>query len=234
MSWGALVKIGTAIMGKSYAVIKGSGKVIANMTAKSPQMVNGAGQIVHTLSRPVIYATKNPKTAIVAPGVAYAGWKALVDKQPVLDSAKEYGKGVLDVAIGKEDSDEITDSVGRARDTLNDIKETATEGKSLISSLSDSLGGINSFIKNITSGEGLNMFGNFFGNIGKGNVSGMSIIGLLAAGLLTFGRFGWMGKIAGALLGMMMIGNNSNVSQSQSSQMQMAQNTESASRGMHR
>lgn len=59
------------------------------------------------------------------------------------------------------------------------------------------------------------MFGNFFSNIGKGNVSGLSIVGLLAAGLMIFGRFGWLGKIGGALLAMMLIGNNSRVAQVQ-------------------
>ena len=56
------------------------------------------------------------------------------------------------------------------------------------------------------------MFGNFFSNIGKGNVSGLSLVGLVVSALLVFGRFGWLGKIAGAVLGMMMIGNNANLS----------------------
>ena len=33
-------------------------------------------------------------------------------------------------------------------------------------------------------------------------------MGLVAAAFMVFGRFGWMSKIAGALLGMMIIGNN--------------------------
>ena len=57
------------------------------------------------------------------------------------------------------------------------------------------------------------MIGNFFSNIGKGNVSGLSLIGLVVAALLVFGRFGWMGKIAGAVLAMMMIGNNVNMNE---------------------
>ena len=35
--------------------------------------------------------------------------------------------------------------------------------------------------------------------------------GLIAAALLVFGRFGWLGKIAGAFLAMMLIGNNAGV-----------------------
>ena len=56
------------------------------------------------------------------------------------------------------------------------------------------------------------MFGNFFRNLGQGNVSGLSIAGLVAAAFLIFGRFGWLGKIAGAFLGMMLIGNNAGIS----------------------
>lgn len=42
-------------------------------------------------------------------------------------------------------------------------------------------------------------------------MSGLSIAGLVAAAFLIFGRFGWLGKIAGAFLGMMLIGNNAGV-----------------------
>ena len=65
----------------------------------------------------------------------------------------------------------------------------------------------------MTNGNGGNMFGNFFSNLFSGNVSGMSMLGLIASAFLIFGRFGWMGKIAGALLGMMMIGNNATLQQ---------------------
>lgn len=237
MSWSALLKIGTAVMGKSKAAISMTGKVMGNVAGKAPAVTRGTAEIAKTVAKPVVYATKHPVTAVAAPGVAYAGWKALVDRQPVIESAKEYGKGVMEVAIGKEDSDAITDSLGKAKDTVTDVRDTITEGKGLLSSLNESLGGIKDFISNITGGEGLNMFGNFFGNIAKGNVSGMSFIGLIAAGLLTFGRFGWLGKIAGALLGMMMIGNNSKVvpsilqGEGQVAQLQQGQ---AQGRGMHR
>lgn len=57
----------------------------------------------------------------------------------------------------------------------------------------------------------MEMLGGFFRNLGRGNVSGLSIAGLIAAALLVFGRFGWLGKIAGAFLAMMLIGNNAGV-----------------------
>lgn len=76
-----------------------------------------------------------------------------------------------------------------------------------------SWGGVGTFLRNMTGGNGMDMLGNFFGNLGKGNVSGLGIFGLLASAMLVFGRFGWLGKIARALLGMMLIGNNSKVAQ---------------------
>ena len=69
--------------------------------------------------------------------------------------------------------------------------------------------GMTKFIRGMANGEGVNMFSNFFSRLGNGNVSGLSIAGLVASALLIFGRFGWLGKIAGTMLAMMMIGNNS-------------------------
>ena len=46
---------------------------------------------------------------------------------------------------------------------------------------------------------------------GVRELTGKSIAGLVAAAFLIFGRFGWLGKIAGAFLGMMLIGNNAGV-----------------------
>lgn len=223
-------------MGKAKGGVSFAGKVMAKSASKAPAVTKGTSEVLQTIVKPAIYVAKNPKTAVIAPGIAYAGWKGLVDRQPVIESAKEYGKTVLDVALGDEDSDAITDSLSKAKNTVNDVKDTITEGKGLLSSLNDSLGGIKTFISNITGGEGLNMFGNFFGNIGKGNVSGMSFIGLIAAGLLTFGRFGWLGKIAGALLGMMMIGNNSLSTSNTQRETVAAQMLpeQSQSRGKHR
>lgn len=237
MSWGTLLKIGTAIGSKGGSLLKGTGSLAAKLAGKSPSIAKGAEEVVKTVAKPAVYAVKNPKTAILAPGVAYAGWKAVVDDKPVVDSAKDYGKAVLDVALGEDRTERLSNDVDSVKETATDFKDTVTEGKGLLHSLNESLGGIKSFISNITGGEGLNMFGNFFGNIAKGKVSGMSFIGMIAAGLLTFGRFGWLGKIAGAMLGMTMIGNNSHITPSLSqSEGEIAQQTQDQSnnRGRHR
>lgn len=71
--------------------------------------------------------------------------------------------------------------------------------------------GVSNFLHSASNGGITDMLGGFFRNLGNGNVSGLSIAGLIAAAFLIFGRFGWLGKIAGAFLGMLLIGNNANV-----------------------
>ena len=80
------------------------------------------------------------------------------------------------------------------------------------------MSGIGNFVQNMSSGNFLDGIGNFFSNIGNGRVSGMSLLGLVASAFMLFGRFGWFGKIAGALLGMMILGNNMGASQTQTRQ----------------
>ena len=64
-------------------------------------------------------------------------------------------------------------------------------------------------IDNLFGGNGGNMFGNFLNNLTSGNISGWGIGALIAASYMIFGRTGLLGKIGGALMAMMMIGNNS-------------------------
>ena len=61
----------------------------------------------------------------------------------------------------------------------------------------------------VSSGNGGEMLGGFLQNLSHGNVSGMGMMGLVLSAFLIFGRFGWMAKLAGAMLAMMTIGNNS-------------------------
>jgi hypothetical protein len=81
------------------------------------------------------------------------------------------------------------------------------------SNISSTLNGASTFLGNVSNGNGGNMLGNFFSNLANGKVSGMSIAGLIAGAFLVFGRFGWLGKIAGAFLMMMTIGNHANLLQ---------------------
>ena len=126
---------------------------------------------------------------------------------------KSVTRIVSDAVIGEEATDTIAE-------TASDVKELKNKAGEAVDSVNNAMGDINSkwsgmsnFFRGIFSGNGMDMFGNFFGNLGKGKVSGLSLVGLVAAAYLVFGRFGWLGKIAGTMLGMMMIGNNANISQ---------------------
>ena len=152
------------------------------------------------------------KTAVVGGGMGYLAWENIVNDKPVL-------RTIGDTLIGEETVDKVDEALSQTADRVERMTEKAGETiESMNATMSDvnsKWNGMQHFLKNIFNGNGTNMFGNFFSNLGKGNVSGMSLIGLVASSLLVFGRFGWLGKIAGAVLGMMLIGNNAHVSQSQ-------------------
>lgn len=149
---------------------------------------------------------KATKTAVVGGGMGYLAWENIVNDKPIVRTA-------TDVLVGEERGDKGLKVAGEASDKMENRVEKVGENMESISSsvsgVSGAWSGVGSFLKNMLGGNGLNMFGNFFGNIGKGNISDLSMLGLVASSLLIFGRFGWLGKIAGALMGMMLIGSNS-------------------------
>ena len=106
---------------------------------------------------------------------------------------------------------QIKNAIGFIEGFKDTVQETIDAITGAMSDVNSKWSGMTNFFRGIFGGNGVDMFGNFFGNLAKGNVSGLSIAGLVAAAFLTFGRFGWLGKIAGAMLGMMLIGNNSNM-----------------------
>lgn len=155
------------------------------------------------------------KTATVGAGVGYVGWEALINDKPVMQTVgetvlgEETNAAVKDTVHGTVGA--VGDTIGAARDAIGGV----TDAVNNVNNTASSWGGIGQFFSNLNSGNGANMFGNLFSNIFNGKVSMMSMLGLVASALLIFGRFGWLGKIAGALLGMLLIGNNSRVVQQQ-------------------
>lgn len=156
--------------------------------------------------RTLVGLGKATKTAVIGGGMGYLAWENIVNDKPIVRTA-------ADVLVGEETVDKGLEVVSKASDKVDNMMEKVDENMESISSsvsgVSGAWSGIGSFLKNMFGGNGLDMLGNFFGNIGKGNVSGLSMLGLVASSLLIFGRFGWLGKIAGALMGMMLIGSNS-------------------------
>lgn len=178
--------------------------------------------IVHP-QRTLVGAGRAVKTATIGAGVGYLGWEALVNDKPVLQTAG-------DLVVGEEANQALRDTVSSTADTVGSVVSGAkdaingvTDAVNGVNNATSTWGGVGEFMSNLTGGNGMNMFGNFFSNIFSGKVGGMSLLGLVASALLIFGRFGWLGKIAGALLGMMLIGSNSRAQQQQQTQQRKEQ-----------
>ena len=172
--------------------------------------VESAGSAVIHPQRTIKGLGTAAKTAAVGGGMAYVGWEKLT-------TDKSVTRIVGDAVVGEGTMESVSNKVDTAIEGVNDLKEKVGETVSTMNEamtdVNSKWSGMSNFLRGIFSGNGGNMICNFFSNLGKGNVSGLSLAGLVVSALLVFGRFGWLGKIAGAVLGMMMIGNNANMSQ---------------------
>ena len=150
------------------------------------------------------------KTAAIGGATGYVAWEKLT-------TDKSVARIVGDAVVGSDTIDSVGEKVEGVGNAVSNFGETASNAMNGVSEAvngaNNNLNGISNFLGSMTNGNGGNMFSNFFSNLFSGNVSGMSMLGLVASAFLIFGRFGWMGKIAGALLGMMMIGNNATLQQ---------------------
>lgn len=209
-------------MGKWSTILKLGKNVVNNPATRS------AGRAIVSPAKTLQAAGTAAKTATIGAGVGYVGWQALVNDKPI-------ARTVADIVIGEKNVDAVVETTSAVTEKVGDIAKSTGEALGNVSEgvrqSGSALGGISDFMSGMGGGQGGNMFGNFFSNIFKGNVSGMSIAGLLAAGLMIFGRTGFLGKIGGILLAMMLIGNNSKIAQPQTSQPVMP---EQQSGGMRR
>ena len=157
-----------------------------------------------------------------------------------LTTDKSVARIVGDAVIGEGATDTVAQTADGVRELTGKAGEAVAAVNNAASNVDSHFSGIGNFFKNLFGGGGGDMIGHFFGNIGRGNVSGMSIVGLVAAAFMVFGRFGWLSKIAGALLGALIIGNNSKVAQAlpngggNSSHGQEMAQAEAQNRGMKR
>ena len=194
MSWATVLKAGLKFMGGGA---KATVKSVGHSVLHPQQTIKGMGTAT--------------KTAAVGAATGYVAWEKLT-------TDKSVARIVGDAVVGSDTIDSVgekMEGVGNAVSTLTETASNAMTGVSdAVGGVNNNLNGINSFLGNMTNGNGGNMFSNFFSNLFSGNVSGMSMLGLVASAFLIFGRFGWMGKIAGVLLGMLMIGNNASLKQS--------------------
>ena len=182
--------------------------------------VESAGSAVIHPQRTIKGLGTAAKTAAIGGGMAYVGWEKLT-------TDKSVTRIVGEAVVGEGTMESVSNKVDTAIEGVNDLKEkvgeTVNTMNEAMTDVNSKWSGMSNFLRGIFSGNGGNMIGNFFSNLGKGNVSGLSLAGLVVSSLLVFGRFGWLGKIAGAVLGMMMIGNNANMSQMLGGQRQAPQ-----------
>jgi hypothetical protein len=185
MSWASLLKAG----GKA---VTWAGKNAGKALLHPQQTLKGAGTAL--------------KTAAVGGGLGYVGWKKLTTDESVVGI-------VSDAIIGEKATQKVSDTVHGAVEGVRDLKESFGNMTEKVSGAAENvdgkLNGISSFLYDVSSGNGGQMLGGFLQNLTHGNVSGMGVMGLVLSAFLVFGRFGWMAKLAGAMLAMMTIGNNS-------------------------
>ena len=167
-----------------------TGKSMGKAVLHPSQTLRGAGQAV--------------KTATIGGAVGYVGWEKLTTDKSVV-------RIVSDAVIGEPATNTLAETADGVRELTGKAGEAVSSVSGAVTGIDNKLNGVSNFLRQASGGGGLALFGNFFRNLGSGNVSGLSIAGLVAAAFLIFGRFGWLGKIAGAFLGMMLIGNNAGV-----------------------
>ena len=193
MSWATVLKAGLKFMGSGA---KATAKTVGHSVLHPQQTIKGMGAAT--------------KTAAIGGATGYVAWEKLT-------TDKSVARIVGDAVVGSDTIDSVGEKVEGVGNAVSNLGETASNAMNSVSEAvggaSNNLNGISNFLGSMTNGNGGNMFSNFFSNLFSGNVSGMSMLGLVASAFLIFGRFGWMGKIAGALLGMMMIGNNATLQQ---------------------
>ena len=164
--------------------------------------MSSAGDAIIHPQRTLIGAGKAVKTAAIGGAVGYVGWEKLT-------TDKSVTRIVSDAVIGSDTTDAIADTVS----DVKELKTKAGEAVDAVNGVASNMSGIGNFMHSISTGNVGDMFGNLSSNITSGKVGGMSLLGLVAAAFMTFGRFGWLSKIAGVLLGMYIIGNNSRAQQ---------------------
>lgn len=194
-----------------WATILKAGKPLLRWTMQGGKAtIESVGSAVIHPQRTLKGLGTATKTAAIGGAVGYVGWEKLTTDKSVVGIVGDavLGEGVTEgvsntvngVTSGVKD---LTDKVGGMTESVNNA----------VSEVNGKWNGVSNFLQGTFSGNGGEMMGNFFGNLGRGNVSGLSIAGLVLSAMLVFGRFGWLAKIAGAVLAMMMIGNNVNMSQ---------------------
>lgn len=188
--WNTILKYGGKAMRGAGQATAATGKSMGNAVLHPSQTLRGAGQAV--------------KSATVGAAVGYVGWEKLT-------TDKSVARIVSEAVVGKPATNALAGTVDDVQELKEKAGDTVSAIGSAVSGAGSQLNGVSNFMQATSGGGLLDMLGGFFSNLGRGNVSGLSIAGLVAAAFLVFGQRGWLGKIAGLFLGMLLIGNNAGV-----------------------
>ena len=172
--WSTLLKYGGKAMKGVGTATATTGKSMGKAVLHPSQTLRGAGQAV--------------KTATIGGAVGYVGWEKLTTDKSVV-------RIVSDAVIGEPATNTLAETADGVRELTGKAGEAVSSVSGAVTGIDNKLNGVSNFLRQASGGGGLDMFGNFFRNLGSGNVSGLSIAGLVAAAFLIFGRFGWLGKI---------------------------------------
>lgn len=188
--WDSILKYGSKALKGTGKATTAVGRSMGNAVLHPSQALRGAGQAV--------------KTATVGAAVGYVGWEKLT-------TDKSVARIVSEAVVGKPATNVLAGTVDDVRELKEKAGETVSAIGGAVGGAGSQLNGVSNFLQATSGGGLMNMLGGFFSNLGRGNVSGLSIAGLVAAAFLVFGQRGWLGKIAGLLLGMLLIGNNAGI-----------------------
>lgn len=194
-----------------WATILKAGKPLLRWTMQGGKAtIESVGSAVIHPQRTLKGLGTATKTAAIGGAVGYVGWEKLTTDKSV---AGIVGDAVLGEGVTEGVSNTVNGVTSGVKDLTDKVGGMTESVNNAVSEVNGKWNGVSNFLQGTFSGNGGEMMGNFFGNLGRGNVSGLSIAGLVLSAMLVFGRFGWLAKIAGAVLAMMMIGNNVNMSQ---------------------
>ena len=170
-----------------------------------------AGQVIRDKSTGILpLMARHPKTTLITGGIgapiAYHATGILGYVSEVFGGDSNAAKATGNLLIGKEKTDKIADTVEKgvntAVDAAKEAAEAATNGWANIKNFFGSMFGLNpGAAEGAVSGVGgfSQMLSNVLGTNMNFNLP--NVFMTMAAAWLTFGNFGFTGKIAGALLG---------------------------------
>ena len=141
--WSTILKYGgKAAKGTGKAVLA-TGKNVGEAALHPSQTLRGAGQAV--------------KTAAVGGAIGYVGWEKLTTDKSVV-------RIVSDAVIGEPATDALADTAEDVRGLTDKAGEAVGTLSGAVAGIDSKLDGVSNFLRQASSGGGMNMLGNFVRN----------------------------------------------------------------------